>query len=137
MASTLITLPVDRPTASNITAHYKLQKEFIDTLISSDIRFRINYRQTVQAIEDSKDKARLIVLSADNLAKILLEFPHNIELVKNFLRTRKSEYYPERQRIIDVILSKTDLNDTTDCKKLTRKLIEEALTMTQVKAIIL
>ena len=136
MAQTF-TIPVDRSTADNITAHYKLQKEFIDTLISSDIRFRINYRQTVQAIEDSRDKVRLIPLSADNLAKILLEFPHNIELVKNFLRTRKSEYYPERQRIIDVILSKTDLNDTTDCKKLTRKLIEEALTMTQVKAIIL
>ena len=136
MAQTF-TIPVDRSTADNIIAHYKLQKEFIDTLISSDIRFRINYRQTVQAIEDSRDKARLIPLSADNLAKILLEFPHNIELVKNFLRTRKSEYYPERQRIIDVILSKTDLNDTTDCKKLTRKLIEEALTMTQVKAIIL
>lgn len=136
MAQTF-TIPVDRSTADNIIAHYKLQKEFIDTLISSDIRFRINYRQTVQAIEDSRDKVRLIPLSADNLAKILLEFPHNIELVKNFLRTRKSEYYPERQRIIDVILSKTDLNDTTDCKKLTRKLIEEALTMTQVKAIIL
>ena len=136
MAQTF-TIPVDRSTADNILAHYKLQKEFIDTLISSDIRFRINYRQTVQAIEDSRDKVRLIPLSADNLAKILLEFPHNIELVKNFLRTRKSEYYPERQRIIDVILSKTDLNDTTDCKKLTRKLIEEALTMTQVKAIIL
>ena len=136
MAQTF-TIPVDRSTADNIIAHYKLQKEFIDTLISSDIRFRINYRQTVQAIEDSRDKVRLIPLSADNLAKILLEFPHNIELVKNFLRTRKSEYYPERQRIIDVILSKTDLNDNTDCKKLTRKLIEEALTMTQVKAIIL
>ena len=136
MAQTF-TIPVDRSTADNIIAHYKLQKEFIDTLISSDIRFRINYRQTVQAIEDSRDKVRLIPLSADNLAKILLEFPHNIELVKNFLRTRKSEYYPERQRIIDVILSKTDLNDTTDCKKLTRKLIEEALVMTQVKAIIL
>ena len=136
MAQTF-TIPVDRSTADNIIAHYKLQKEFIDTLISSDIRFRINYRQTVQAIEDSRDKVRLIPLSADNLAKILLEFPHNIELVKNFLRTRKSEYYPERQRIIDTILSKTDLNDTTDCKKLTRKLIEEALTMTQVKAIIL
>ena len=136
MAQTF-TIPVDRSTADNIIAHYKLQKEFIDTLISSDIRFRINYRQTVQAIEDSRDKVRLIPLSADNLAKILLEFPHNIELVKNFLKTRKSEYYPERQRIIDTILSKTDLNDTTDCKKLTRKLIEEALTMTQVKAIIL
>lgn len=136
MAQTF-TIPVDRSTADNIIAHYKLQKEFIDTLISSDIRFRINYRQSVQAIEDSRDKVRLIPLSADNLAKILLEFPHNIELVKNFLRTRKSEYYPERQRIIDVILSKTDLNDNTDCKKLTRKLIEEALTMTQVKAIIL
>ena len=136
MAQTF-TIPVDRSTADNIIAHYKLQKEFIDTLISSDIRFRINYRQTVQAIEDSRDKVRLIPLSADNLAKILLEFPHNIELVKNFLKTRKSEYYPERQRIIDTILSKTDLNDTTDCKKLTRKLIEEALAMTQVKAIIL
>ena len=136
MAQTF-TIPVDRSTADNIIAHYKLQKEFIDTLTSSDIRFRINYRQTVQAIEDSRDKVRLIPLSADNLAKILLEFPHNIELVKNFLRTRKSEYYPERQRIIDVILSKTDLNDNADCKKLTRKLIEEALAMTQVKAIIL